>query len=34
MRTLPAIAEEIAVVPGLEGENVAVTGRTCPIVLV
>jgi hypothetical protein len=34
MRTVPAIAEGIAVVPGLAGENAPVTGWTCPIVLV
>ena len=31
MRTVPAIAEGIAIVPGLEDENVPVTGQTCPI---
>ena len=34
MRTVPAMAEGIAVVPGLGGENVPVTGRACPIGLV
>jgi hypothetical protein len=34
MRTVPAIAEGIAVAPGLAGENVPVTGWTCPISLV
>jgi len=27
----PAIAKGIAVMPGLDGENIPVTGRTCPI---
>jgi hypothetical protein len=30
MRTVPAIAEGIAVVPGLGGENVPVTGVDVP----
>ena len=34
MRTLPAIAEGIAVVLGLEGENIPATGWACPITLV